>query len=63
MTPRRCPSQMSASGKLVAEETIVDGLDNAPAAFLGLPLDPEVREAVEAAARLFEKAGAVVEPA
>ncbi len=25
-----------ASGKLVAEETIVDGLDNAPAAFLGM---------------------------
>ena len=25
-----------ANGKLVAEETVVDGLDNAPAAFLGM---------------------------
>jgi Asp-tRNA(Asn)/Glu-tRNA(Gln) amidotransferase A subunit family amidase len=29
---------------------------------VGLPLDPEVREAVEGAARLFEAAGAAVEP-
>ncbi len=25
-----------ATGKLVAEETVVDGLDNAPTAFLGM---------------------------
>ncbi|MFY1005232.1 hypothetical protein ACNF5F_27870, partial [Escherichia coli] len=29
----------------------------------GLPLDPEIRAAVEAAARLFESAGAIVTPA
>lgn len=28
----------------------------------GLPVEPEIREAIEHAARLFEKAGAVVEP-
>lgn len=28
----------------------------------GLPLEPEVRDAVEAAARVFERAGAIVEP-
>ena len=28
----------------------------------GLPLEPEVRAAVEAAARVFEAAGAIVEP-